>query len=698
MSTTSFDSIQTEDHDGENSPRLRRQGSMHSMATHYTESSFGSHTDLSGALITRSATSAGTYRHGGTRRQHQKLGSGIPIASERRRRLQQERLSRAARDTEKVTVPALETVFEAGSTVNPAGATLEPVTKSEGKLTFEEDDREPHLGLTAQLRAASAEATARMIHYARELLNASNEEISRLEAVQDMTEHGDGPVPQRRHTTGVLSRRTAARLQSRRATTDGSGRVSGAASDSVSMSKPSEHIQELMAQFDRAIKARVEANIEEQRRQKKWASLNGPLILGEPKDSNLSSNKLAKQDPRPHMTEHDRALSTSETIVVNEPECMDDAEVQMARGSSVGLKDADDKVGYLNRTTSMEDEAPAGLDLSVITSYDEGIVIPEHAVAATMVPVSKARLVKVTRSGSVRHSRRKAGATQSPPGGEPSQVIPPNSPYRIETKSHLAAGQNSGDPSARVGLDQRDVLLAQLLQPVDFVISTDSSEKRPTKTERDHSRSTSPFQRPSAALSCRFKEHFEEQFEKFEEHSQEKEEKEEQQEEEDTISLSSVDCATDAERIASSSAPLFNMPNSPFLYHIEEEDECPSLTTDDDQDRRTEEIRLGGQDRIPPPPSSPLKLGHGFAKSKIPVREMKGWTNDTKPSASPDRLGEEVEFEGFSGTGDSFYQGEYCDDCEGYWVHGTEEHGQGVKRCSYSAAADQWRRSNRTGI
>lgn len=681
MSMTTSDSDRKDTFDATNSPSLRRHGTVLSLSTHYSESSFGSHTELSGTTIARSVSSAGMISgyYGGVYRGYQKDGSGTSIARERRKRLQQERLNRAVRHKEKAPETVSDPVPEPGNPEKLTGTQVVPITKIDGKA-LEGDERMHKLGTTAQQRAASTEATARMIRHAKEILNASKADITRLKKGQEETERGDGPVPQRRHTTGVLSQTMAARLQSKRATVDGSEQVHGAASNLGSVSKPVGRIQELMAQFDREIKARVEANIQEQRRQKQGINFSTPYVLRKPKDPNISQNKLADQAPRPKMTEQDPALSTSEAIAAHEEEPIVGCEVMTTGRLSTGLEDTYEQVDYLNHANSVEDESSAGFDFATSGSYDVERVIPEHAVIAQMVPIRKARLVKVApRPVSVHHGHSEGGTFRGSSRSHSSQIGLPRLPNRNPSESHLVVGQNERVSLPRPGLSTWEMKLAQSLQPEDFIVGTNPGEEWLEEADRCHPRPTSPFQRPSGALSCRLEEQFKE---RLEEEEKEVEHKEEEQKEEDNISVFSVDGATNTEGVASPAVPLFNMPNRPFLYHPEQDDECPSLTTDDDQDRRTEEARLGSQDVTPLTPSPPFQLERGFVKTEDSMSETQSWltsAEDARSSLAPSgasatgngtqtttrankvHVDVEVEGDGFSAIGNNLYSGEVCD-------------------------------------
>lgn len=685
MSITTSNSDRKDTFDAANSPSLRRHGTMLSLSTHYSESSFGSPTELSGTTIARSVSSAGMITgHGGVYCGYQKDGFSTSIARERRKRLQQERLSRAVRHREKAPETVSNPVPEPGSPEKLARAQVVPVTKIDGKA-LEADERMQKLGTTAQQRAASTEATARLIRHAKEILNASKADIMRLKKGQEETERGDGPVPQRRHTTGVLSRTVAARLQSKRATVDGSEQVHGAASNLGSVSKPAERIQELMAQFDREIKARVEANIKEQRRQRQGINFSVPYVLRRPKDSNISQNKPADQAPRPNMTEQDPALSTNVTIVAREEEPIVGCEVMTAGRLSTGLEDTHEQVSYFNHTTPVEDEPSAELDFSISGSYDVERVIPEHAAVAQMVPVRKARLVKVApRPVSVHHGQSEAGTSRGSSRSQSSQMDLPRLPNRTPSKSHLIVGQNDRVSSPRPGLSTWEMKLAQSLQPEDFVVSTNPGAEWLEETDRNHARPTSPFQRPSGALSCRLEEQFKD---RLEEEGKAVEKKELEQKDEDDISLFSVDGATNTEGVASPAVPLFNMPNRPFLYHPEPDEECPSLTTDDDQDRRTEEARLGSQDVTPLTPSPPFQFERGLVKTEDSMSETQSWltsAEDARSNLAPSgasatgnvtrtttrgnkvHVNVEIESDGFSAIGDSLYSGEAGEVYDGY--------------------------------
>lgn len=657
--------------DDEDSPRLRHRSTMLSMSTHYTESNFGSHTELSEVLVTRTVSGAGMcYKH-------QKSDAGFSIARERRKRLQEERLGRAVRPRENATAPDLEINSSPWDTVESAGSGIVPGAGHESKVVLDEAKMKAKPWTTAHQRVASAEATARLIRHAREVLIASDAELLRLRVAQNGIRLADGPIPQRRNTTGLLPRKTTANYQSKRATAHDYTQVTGAERDLGGIPKPSKRVQELMDRFDREIKARVQADIEQRRRlrQGQEKSSGIPHIQDESKDADPAANMPAKQERRPNMAEQDRALSSSETIVANETEPTDGDDLQISGGLAERSKDLYEQVESLDRTTSVEDEVSAGLDLSHISSYDEGIVISEKAVAAPMVPVRKARLIKVTpRPVSVNIARNEdPEARVSSPRSRTSQTGGLRSQNHTPTKQHPVDGQNDGSSSPRMGLNKKELQLAKSLQPEDFVVSADMTEKRKRKTARKYSRSTSPFERPSGSLSCRLGGRDEGQ--SYDDQDMEGVD--------DQMSLSSLDCATEHDRNASATVPLFNMPNSPFLYHREQDDECPSLTTDDEQDRQTEETGLAGQDQAPPPLSPP---------SGRPSQNVVRAHTTTRGKYAQVNVGDDGD--GFSAISDDLHQGEDCSGCEGDWRDGIERYGQGTKRCSFPAAAVQWAQSN----
>lgn len=668
LSVWSTDDAQTETFDAERAPRLRRRSTILSMSTHYTESSFGSHTELSEMLITRTVSSAG-MRH-----KPQKPDPGFSIARERRKRLQQERLSRAVRPREHAPKPVLKKAAEPGTLAKSTSVRSVPLKESEGVATLDVAHIKPEPETISHQRIASAEATARLIRHAREILNASKAEVMRLKGVQNETGCGDSIIPQRRNTTGVLPRKTAANIHTKRATADSFDQVNSAPRGSGSIAEPSERIQKLMARFDREIKARVEADIEKTRPRKQAASPGKLQMLDELEDSNMGSNKVAMQAQRPKLDEQGRARSSNETLVVNEEEQMDNYEVRMARELTTGSRDLNEEVGSLNQTTTVEDDLSAVIDLSIISSYNEGSVISEKAVAAPMVPVRKARLVKVTpRLLSVKYARNEHDCSQGSPKRLRSPLGLSRSPNRTPTK-HLVDRQSGGNSSPRLGLNKREMQLAQRLQPEDFVVSTDIIEELPEETERISSRSTSPFARPIGALSCHLGVRDEEQYDD-----------DQDEEQEDTMSLSSADCVADDERFAPPTVPLFNMPNIPFLYHTEHDDDCPSLTTDDDQDHRSEETAdwLGArQDQAPPLPSPTFHPGPTASAAHVEVTRLVALTGASTNGRSTHaitrgkyaQVNVEIEGDGFSAIGDSHYEGRDSDGCKGNRTLETEEY------------------------
>ncbi|KUI58062.1 hypothetical protein VP1G_05359 [Cytospora mali] len=666
ISTRSSDSIQTETFNVVKTPRPHNQCSMLSMSTHYMESSFGSHTDLCEMTLTRKVSSPGMVIMPGTRSKNSRPDS-IKSNIHERKRLRQEWLSDQVPPTKETSEPAPRTIFQPNATEKSA------VTKDEVKFTLNEPERNPERRIKATQRAASVKATTAGIrHDARDLTKVSNAAILRLKNGEDDIGHGDNASSlYRRNTTGVLmSRKIDARHQPKRATTDGSWQVDEAANNLGSKPQPSDRIQELMAKFDRDIKARVEAEIEERRRrQTEMTGSIKPQLLKEPKDRNMGATRPAKLAKRPNMIEKERGLSTTEAIAVHDVAPLDDDSNWIVGGASIGL--------------GIRVDEKASAELDHYSSCDEESIIAGRAVAAQMVTVGKARLVKV------------------PPRVSIIQTTLPKTPRRRRPKPHLLTKQKDENASPRLDLNKREQQLAQSLQPEDFFLSgRDVNDRWPEDDERNGSRSMSPFKRPAAPLAY---------------HSGIQSEEEE--EDGDNSSLFSADPATDTESNSSPPVPLFNMPNSPFLYHTEQDDECPSLTTDDDQDRQIEENMVGGPYLDLQSSSPSLQLENDQGNPQDSALETQGrrtpkkdyvWTrhvenprrfpliNTTKNGSCPNvttrRKDEcvdvEVEYDGFSGTDDNLYQGDDCADCEGYWTHETEPFGQGVKRCNFSTAAD----------
>ena len=384
--------------------------------------------------------------------------------------------------------------------------------------------------------------------------------------------------------------------------------VDDATCNSGTKLKPSERIQSLMARFDEDIKARVESNVKQRRRhQKQAASFSEPRLVQRPREWDLGPTQPTEQAQRRSTTEQNWAPSASEVIVIKYEVPIDDIGLAVTGDSPVELENGFEQERGSNTETPVEGDASAEFGPPTDISYAERKVIPEHAITAHVVKPGKARVVKVTpRAASVHDAAYRYGAFQDSLMGQRNQLGSTRRPNHTRISPERTTRQNHRRTFSKPDLNKREKRMARSLQPEDFVPRTDPREGWPKDARRHNSPPESPILRPIPPHTLLVGG------------------------EDDNRSMISINGAEDNEVRALPTAPLFNMPNSPFLYHVDQDDECPSLIADDGQDRRPEETRHGSSEQDPSPSSWEFHPGSYTVGSG----EEKGLTPQIKRSAS----------------------------------------------------------------
>lgn len=601
------DGDDTNHHDADQKPHLRRR---HSSSAEYLESSTQNHKESSQLKGIRELGRSDKMSQYDKRRNQRMSSSNLNTsnAHARRKRLLQELSNDAGHPAEKSSELILKTTAEQRTIKESAEVKVVPLPKYVVKGTSEQAQGELGPGITAGQRTTSAPTTVTVMHHdAKEIISPNDFDLSS----QDQTGHEEGPSLQRRHTTVVpMSRKmNASQFRPKRPATEEFQQVHGSAHNLGREPKPSARIQRIMAKLDHDIKARVQADVEQRRLQRQGESFGQHSVSKKPENWTPGPNKPATQAQRHNSIERNQALPKNVAEVVNDEALLVDEDTGLVGESSAGLEAVNDQERDLDQETPMEDETSAEADPFIGSLYEVESVVSAHAVAAHMVNAGEARVVKITpRTASIRHSRQQYGAFRRALVGRPSRTNSTRSLNGTQVDTPLVEGHEHDETLPRHDLNKREIQLAQSLQPKNsFVFRENKSRRLPEQAGL--SRARSPFKRPAAPLSY---------------HSDK---------EEDDMSSVSVDNAGDIERSASPPPSLFSMPNRQFLFHADQDDECPSLMTDDDQDRRVEEARLGGLDLDPSLPSTPQHWEPGHDSSRDLLREATGWMGYTKTSA-----------------------------------------------------------------
>ncbi|ROW06348.1 hypothetical protein VPNG_07486 [Cytospora leucostoma] len=553
-------------------PRLRHQHFMGTLSALYLESSPQYHRVLSEVAIPERGSRFGTitgYEN------HSDIQTPVPSISDAHKgdELKQERPNGMAQLTNRSAEGASKTMAEAG-TGKEAGLRNSTVPEVDVEATSEEDGRKPERGFSVGRRAASAEPMGTVVRNdAKEVTKAHSAGLLRVNN-QDDTKHGDDLAPQR-HCSHRMSNseKLAASPQLQRAIVDTAKNVATRKSEGVS--PPSERIQKLMARFDSDIKARVEADVERRRRRRQGIIFSALFPSEKPEDSQRP-HKQEKQGQRPRTTGPDWAPSLQMIRAGRDMAPSDIDGMRTKRGSSAAQIGVSEEERNLNTEAQVEDKVSVGLDETTGSSYEEASIVQEHAVAAQIVNLGKPRLVRI----SGHHAIHEDGASRGTLQSQPSEFAYPKRLHCTHSERHLVTRHGSGDAWHRDDFHQK----RQLGQADDFTFSIDLSDGWPEEADEDDSTTTSPIDEPIAPFSYDFAKS------------------------EDSSSLVSEECAGYTQEIQSPPMPLFSMPNSPFLYNTDHDDEWSSLIIDDDQDRRIEDTMLIGLALSPSLPSPRIQV------------------------------------------------------------------------------------------
>ncbi|KAK7732514.1 hypothetical protein SLS53_008399 [Cytospora paraplurivora] len=507
---------------------------------------------------------------------HSEIRTPVPSISDAHKtgdKLEQERPNGVAQLTNRSAEGASKTMAEAG-TGREVGPRISTVTRVDVEATSDEDGMKPERGFPVSRRAASAEPMGTVVRNdAKEVTKAYSAGLLRVNN-QDDTKHGDDFAP-RHHRTHRMSNseKLAASPQLQRATVDTAKNVATRKSEGVS--PPSERIQKLMAKFDSDIRARVEADVERRRRRRQGIIFSALFPSEKPEDSQ-GPQKQEKQGQRPRTIGPDWPTSLHMIRAGHDmaPSVVDG--MRTKGGLSAAQIGMNEEERDLNPEAQVKGKAMVGLDETIGSSYEEASIIQEHAVAAHIVNLGKPRLVRI----SGHHAIHEDGASRGTLQSQSREFAYPKRLHRTQSERHLIARHGNGDAWHRDDFHQK----RQLGQAEDFTFSIDLSDGWPEEADEDESPTTSPMDEPIAPFSYDFTKS------------------------EDSSSLVSEECTEYIEGNLSPPMPLFSMPNSPFLYHTDHDDECPSLIIDDDQDRRIEDTMLIGLALSPSPPPPRIQV------------------------------------------------------------------------------------------